>query len=315
MNQNNSKLMIHDIITILGPTATGKTRLAALLANELKAEIVSADSRQVYRDMNIGTGKDLDDYRIGNITIPYHLIDIVNPRLEYNIFLYQQDAVKAINYIQSRKKQVILCGGSGMYIEALLKGYKLFPVPINQLLRKGLEQKSEEELISLLTSFRAIHNVTDTCEHSRLLRAIEIEYYYREHPELSEFAKPIPSLIFGLKGDRDLIRNKITLRLKHRLENGMIEEVDNLIKRGVNPNLLIRYGLEYKFITLFLLKEIDYNTLFKRLNTAIHQFSKRQMTWFRKMERDGFKINWIDISLDEEEKLRLIMDFLRSHNS
>lgn len=307
--------MIHDIITILGPTATGKTRLAALLAKELKAEIVSADSRQVYRDMNIGTGKDLDDYRIGNITIPYHLIDIVNPGLEYNIFLYQQDAVKAINYIQSKKKQVILCGGSGMYIEALLKGYKLFPVPENQLLRKEVEQKSEEELISLLTSFRTIHNVTDTCEHSRLLRAIEIEYYYREHPELSEFAKPIPSLIFGLKGDRDIIRNKITLRLKHRLENGMIEEVNNLIKRGVNPNLLIRYGLEYKFITLFLLKEIDYNTLFKRLNTAIHQFSKRQMTWFRKMERDGFKINWIDISLDEEEKLRLIMDFLRSHNS
>ncbi len=306
--------MIHDIITILGPTATGKTRLAALLAKELKAEIVSADSRQVYRDMNIGTGKDLDDYRIGNITIPYHLIDIVNPGLEYNIFLYQQDAVKAINYIQSKKKQVILCGGSGMYIEALLKGYKLFPVPENQLLRKEVEQKSEEELISLLTSFRTIHNVTDTCEHSRLLRAIEIEYYYREHPELSEFAKPIPSLIFGLKGDRDLIRNKITLRLKHRLENGMIEEVDNLIKRGVNPNLLIRYGLEYKFITLFLLKEIDYNTLFKQLNTAIHQFSKRQMTWFRKMERNGFKINWIDISLDEEEKIRLIKDFLRIQN-
>lgn len=307
--------MIHDIITILGPTATGKTRLAALLAKELKAEIVSADSRQVYRDMNIGTGKDLDDYRIGNITIPYHLIDIVNPGLEYNIFLYQQDAVKAINYIQSKKKQVILCGGSGMYIEALLKGYKLFPVPENQLLRKEVEQKSEEELISLLTSFRTIHNVTDTCEHSRLLRAIEIEYYYREHPELSEFAKPIPSLIFGLKGDRDIIRNKITLRLKHRLENGMIEEVNNLIKRGVNPNLLIRYGLEYKFITLFLLKEIDYNTLFKRLNTAIHQFSKRQMTWFRKMERDGFKINWIDISLDEEEKIRLIKDFLGIQNS
>lgn len=307
--------MIHDIITILGPTATGKTRLAALLAKELKAEIVSADSRQVYRDMNIGTGKDLDDYRIGNITIPYHLIDIVNPGLEYNIFLYQQDAVKAINYIQSKKKQVILCGGSGMYIEALLKGYKLFPVPENQLLRKEVEQKSEEELISLLTSFRTIHNVTDTCEHSRLLRAIEIEYYYREHPELSEFAKPIPSLIFGLKGDRDIIRNKITLRLKHRLENGMIEEVNNLIKRGVNPNLLIRYGLEYKFITLFLLKEIDYNTLFKRLNTAIHQFSKRQMTWFRKMERDGFKINWIDISLDEKEKIRLIKDFLGIQNS
>lgn len=315
MSQNHSKMTINPIITILGPTATGKTRLATLLAKDIGAEIISADSRQVYREMNIGTGKDIEEYKIGDITIPFHLIDIVNPGLEYNIFQYQQDAFKAINNIQSKKKQVILCGGSGMYIEALLKGYKLFPVPENQLLRKELEQSSETELISLLSSFRSIHNITDTCEHSRLIRAIEIEYYYREHLELSEFSRPIPSFIFGLKGDRDIIRNKITLRLKYRFENGMIDEVENLLKIGVNPKQLIRYGLEYKFITLFLLNEMDYDTLFQKLNIAIHQFSKRQMTWFRKMERDGYKINWIDISLREEEKIRLIKNFLQIQNN
>jgi tRNA dimethylallyltransferase len=315
MNQKHGKMTVNTIITILGPTATGKTHLAVLLANDIGGEIISADSRQVYREMNIGTGKDIDDYKIGNINIPCHLIDIVNPGLEYNIFQYQQEAFKAINDIQSRERQVILCGGSGMYIEALLKGYKLFPVPENQLLRKELEQISETELMNLLASFRSIHNITDTCEHSRLLRAIEIEYYYREHPELSEFAQPIPSIIFGLKGDRDAIRNRITIRLRQRLENGMIEEVENLLNKGVNPNQLIRYGLEYKFITLYLLNEINYDTLFQRLNIAIHQFSKRQMTWFRKMERDGFKINWIDISLPEEEKISIIKHFLQIQNN
>jgi tRNA dimethylallyltransferase len=291
------------IITILGPTATGKTRLAALLALELNAEIVSADSRQVYRKMDIGTGKDLSDYQINGTQIPFHLIDIVDPGVEYNVFQYQQLAHQAIQEIQKRGKTSILCGGSGMYIEALLKGYKLFPVPENQQLRELWNSYSEEQLSDLLAQFKSLHNHTDTENRDRLYRALEIEYYYQQHPELMEIATPIPSVVFGLKGDRDLIRSKITKRLKERLENGMIEEIQLLIDEGVNVNQLIRYGLEYKFVTQYLLKEINYQTLFDRLNIAIHQFSKRQMTWFRKMEREGFLIHWIDISLSEQEKM------------
>ncbi|MEG2070415.1 MAG: tRNA (adenosine(37)-N6)-dimethylallyltransferase MiaA [Bacteroidales bacterium] len=290
-------------ITILGPTATGKTRLATRLANEIGAEIVSADSRQVYRSMDLGTGKDLADYEIEGIKIPYHLIDLVEPGTEYNVFQYQQAAHKAMREIEKKGKKIILCGGSGMYIEAILKGYKLFPVPENIELRNTLAQKPIGELIQILTSFRSLHNHTDTCEYDRLTRAIEIELYYQQHPEIQEFSQPVSSVIFGLKGDRDLIRTRITKRLKERLENGMIEEVENLIKTGVNQEQLIRYGLEYKYITLYLQRQIDYETLFTKLNTAIHQFSKRQMTWFRKMERSGFNIYWIDIALSEEEKL------------
>ncbi|MEG1555178.1 MAG: tRNA (adenosine(37)-N6)-dimethylallyltransferase MiaA [Bacteroidales bacterium] len=290
-------------ITILGPTATGKTRLATRLANEIGAEIVSADSRQVYRSMDLGTGKDLADYEIEGIKIPYHLIDLVEPGTEYNVFQYQQAAHKAMREIEKKGKKIILCGGSGMYIEAILKGYKLFPVPENIELRNTLAQKPIGELIQILTSFRSLHNHTDTCEYDRLTRAIEIELYYQQHPEIQEFSQPVSSVIFGLKGDRDLIRTRITKRLKERLENGMLEEVENLIKTGVNQEQLIRYGLEYKYITLYLQRQIDYETLFTKLNTAIHQFSKRQMTWFRKMERSGFNIYWIDIALSEEEKL------------
>lgn len=291
------------IITILGPTASGKTRLAALLALELNAEIVSADSRQVYRKMDIGTGKDLSDYQIDGHKIPFHLIDIVDPGVEYNVFQYQQLAHQAIQEIQKRGKTSILCGGSGMYIEALLKGYKLFPVPENHQLHELWGSYSEEQLSDLLAQFKSLHNHTDTENRDRLYRALEIEYYYQQHPELIEIATPIPSIIFGLKGDRDLIRSKITKRLKERLENGMIEEIQQLIDEGVNVNQLIRYGLEYKFVTQYLLKEIDYKTLFDRLNIAIHQFSKRQMTWFRKMEREGFIIHWIDISFSEQAKM------------
>ena len=291
------------IITILGPTASGKTRLAALLALELNAEIVSADSRQVYRKMDIGTGKDLSDYQIDGYKIPFHLIDIVDPGVEYNVFQYQQLAHKTIQEIQNKGKVTVLCGGSGMYIEALLKGYKLFPVPENHQLRELWGSYSEEQLSILLAQFKSLHNHTDTENRERLYRALEIEFYYQQHPELMEYTTPIPSIIFGLKGDRDLIRSKITKRLKERLENGMIEEIQQLIDSGVNINQLIRYGLEYKFVTQYLLKEIDYKTLFDRLNIAIHQFSKRQMTWFRKMEREGFIIHWIDISLSEQAKM------------
>ena len=294
-------------ITILGPTATGKTRIAAVLAKHISGEIISADSRQVYRGMDIGTGKDLEDYSIDGFQIPFHLIDVVEPGIEYNVFEYQKLAHHAIKDIEQREKIPIICGGSGMYIEALLKGYKLFPVPDNPALRAELEQQTDDQLTDMLASFKALHNHTDTCERPRLLRAIEIELYYRGHPELLETCQAVPSVIFGLKGDRDLIRSRITRRLKERLDNGMVEEVQALINQGVNPNQLIRYGLEYKFLTLFIQGQMDYDTMFKRLNVAIHQFSKRQMTWFRKMERDGFNIHWMDVEWPEEDKLSFIL--------
>ncbi len=298
--------MLKPIITILGPTATGKTRIAALLAKESAAEIVSADSRQVYKGMDIGTGKDLSEYQIDGYHIPFHLIDIVEPGIEYNVFRYQQLAHQTIQQIQQQGKSVILCGGSGMYIDALLKGYKLFPVPENPFLRSQLELYSDDQLSEQLAQFKSLHNHTDTETRQRLLRALEIEFYYNEHPELQEIAQPIPSLIFGLNGDRDLIRSKITKRLHERLETGMIDEIKHLLDKGVDLNQLIRYGLEYKFVTQFILGEIDYETMFNRLNIAIHQFSKRQMTWFRKMEREGFLIHWIDISLSEDQKMEQI---------
>lgn len=294
-------------ITILGPTATGKTRIAAMLAKHIGGEIISADSRQVYCGMDIGTGKDLADYTIDGISIPYHLIDIVKPGIEYNVFQYQQLAHQAIRDIEERGKQVVICGGSGMYIEALLKGYKLFPVPDNPSLRAELEKQTDEQLTELLASFKALHNHTDTCERPRLLRAIEIEVYYREHPELWESCRAVPSVVFGLRGDRDLIRSRITRRLRDRLETGMVEEVRNLIAGGVSQQQLIRYGLEYKFLTLYLQGQMDYDTMFERLKIAIHQFSKRQMTWFRKMERDGFNIHWMDVEWPEEDKLSFIL--------
>lgn len=295
------------VITILGPTATGKTRLAALVADYLRAHILSADSRQVYRQMDIGTGKDLADYEIDGRSIPYHLIDIEEPGVEYNVFQYQQAAHRLIDDLQQKHTDVVLCGGSGMYIEALLKGYKLFPVPENAALRQELEQKTDEELVQLLASYKTLHNHTDTCERPRLLRAVEIEHYYHLHPELQQMSRPVESVIFGLKGDRDLIRSRITRRLEERLHNGMVEEVDSLLKKGVSAHQLVRYGLEYKYLTLYLQGEMDFDTMFARLNVAIHQFSKRQMTWFRKMEREGFTIHWLDVSWSEAEKLAYVL--------
>ncbi len=298
------------IITILGPTATGKTDLAVHVAAALDGEIVSADSRQVFRRMDIGTGKDLDEYTIAGRLIPYHMINIVEPGIEYNVFEYQQGAQRSIDDILERGKTAILCGGSGMYIESVLKGYKLFPVPQNDQLRSELQPLSDKVLIEKLAEFKSLHNHTDTCERERLVRALEIEVYYHDHPELQDAARPRPSIIFGLCGDRNVVRQKITKRLKERLENGLIEEVDDLLKSGVNPAQLIRYGLEYKFITLFLQKLIDKETLFRQLNTAIHQFSKRQMTWFRRMERSGFVIHWIDCALPMEKKTNMLISTL-----
>lgn len=294
------------VITILGPTATGKTKLAVQVSQKYGGEIVSADSRQVYRGMDIGTGKDLSEYIVEGEGIPYHMIDIVDPGCEYNVFKYQQKAITTIKDIQSKARNVILCGGSGMYIDALLKGYKLFPVPENLPLREKLSSLHAEELSLILQKYRSLHNKTDIETRERAIRAIEIEEYYSRHPELQETSIAVPSVIFGLCGDRDVIRNKITLRLRERLASGMIEEVQKLLEAGVDPGQLIRYGLEYKYVTLFLLKEIGYDDMFQKLNIAIHQFSKRQMTWFRKMERDGFLIHWIDIAFPDEKKLEII---------
>ena len=228
--------------------------------------------------------------------IPYHLIDIAEPGMEYNVAQYQQAAYVAMDEIRARGREIVLCGGSGMYIEALLGGYRLAPVTRDPQLYAELSAKSDEELTEILKSFRALHNHTDTCERPRLIKAVEIEYYYQQHPEWKDVTREIPSVIIGLCGDRDLIRSRITRRLKERLDNGMIEEVESLINQGANVNQLLRYGLEYKFVTMFILGQISKEEMFVKLNTAIHQFSKRQMTWFRKMERSGFVIHWVDIA-------------------
>ena len=304
------------MITILGPTASGKTPLAAALAYEIGGEIISADSRQVYRRMDIGTGKDLADYTITNnrepITIPYHLIDIAEPGTKYNLFQYQQDFFDAYNNIIGRGKTPILCGGTGLYIEAVLKGYQLSPVPQNPELRQRLEGKSLEELTQILTELKAktgsnMHNKTDVDSCQRAIRAIEIEEYNLHTPTPKRELPPIDSLIIGVNIDREARREKITRRLKARLEEGMIEEVKGLLAEGIPAEDLIYYGLEYKFVTEYLVGKTTYDEMFQRLEIAIHQFAKRQMTWFRGMERRGFIIHWIDALLPMDEKVQQIL--------
>ena len=295
------------MITILGPTASGKTPVAARLAAEIGGEVISADSRQVYRRMDIGTGKDLADYG----DVPYHLIDIVEPGTKYNLFEYQQDFFDVYQQLRSRGVVPILCGGTGLYIEAVLKGYHLSPVPQNQTLRDALEGKSLAELTEMLTALKArtgsnMHNTTDVDSCQRAIRAIEIETYNIEHPTPRRELPPVESLIIGISIDRELRREKITRRLKARLETGMVEEVKALLDEGIAPDDLIYYGLEYKFVTEYLTGQLTYDEMFTRLEIAIHQFAKRQMTWFRGMERRGFKIHWIDASLPMEEKIERI---------
>jgi tRNA dimethylallyltransferase len=301
-----------EMITILGPTASGKTVLAATVAERIDAEIISADSRQVYRRMNLGTGKDLDDYDIGSHHIPYHLIDIVEPGTKYNVFEYQRDFLKAYEDIVSRNVTPILCGGTGLYIEAVLKGYRLIPVPDNPELRESLSGKSLRELTDLLADLKAknhstMHNVTDVDTVKRAIRAIEIEYFYMHTPVSAREFPKIDSIIIGLDIRRELRREKITNRLRERLNNGMVDEVKGLIEEGISPDNLIYYGLEYKFITEYVLGKISYEEMFERLQIAIHQFAQRQMTWFRGMEKRGFHINWIDAELPLEEKTEQIL--------
>ena len=292
------------MITILGPTASGKTPVAARLAEEIGGEVISADSRQVYRRMDIGTGKDLEDFG----SVPYHLIDICEPGTKYNLFEYQQDFYDVYQQIRSRGAVPILCGGTGLYIEAVLKGYKLSPVPQNQALRDSLEGKPLDELTEMLVKLKAqncsnMHNTTDVDSCQRAIRAIEIETYNLQHPMPKRELPPVDSLIIGIDIDRELRREKITRRLKARLENGMVEEVKALLDEGIPAEDLIYYGLEYKFLTEYLTGQLTYDEMFQRLEIAIHQFAKRQMTWFRGMERRGFKINWINATLPMEEKI------------
>ena len=303
------------MITILGPTASGKTPVAARLAAEIGGEVISADSRQVYRRMDIGTGKDLADYG----AVPYHLIDIREPGTKYNLFEYQQDFFDVYQEIRRRGAVPILCGGTGLYIEAVLKGYHLSPVPQNQALRDSLEGKSLAELTEMLKELKArngsnMHNTTDVDSCQRAIRAIEIETYNLEHPMPRRELPPVESLIIGINIDRELRREKITRRLKARLEEGMVDEVRALLDEGIPAEDLIYYGLEYKFLTEYLTGQLTYDEMFNRLEIAIHQFAKRQMTWFRGMERRGFQIHWIDATLPMEQKVDKILEMVQLKN-
>ena len=302
------------MITILGPTASGKTTLAAHLAARIGGELISADSRQVYRRMDIGTGKDLDDYVVDGKQIPYHLIDIAEPGTKYNLFQYQQDFHDAYNDIKSRGATPMLCGGTGLYIEAALKGYALSPVPQNPELRARLEGKSLEELTGMLVALKqkngsVMHNTTDVDTAQRAIRAIEIETYNAEHPTEERQMPKIDSLVIGVNIDRESRREKITKRLRQRLDNGMVEEIRSIIDSGVAPEDLIYYGLEYKYVTEYVIGKTTYDEMFRSLEIAIHQFAKRQMTWFRGMERRGTVIHWIDASLPMEEKIEQILNY------
>ena len=304
--------MKYDLITILGPTASGKTPLAAALADRLSTEIISGDSRQVYRRMDLGTGKDLADYTVEGRQVPYHLIDIVEPGYKYNVFEYQRDFLKAYEEIVAKGKLPILCGGTGMYIESVLKGYRLLPVPENPELRASLEGKSLEELTRILEGYKKLHNSTDVDTAKRAIRAIEIEEYYKQQPpEYREFPS-LKSLIIGVDIDRELRREKITRRLKQRLDEGMVDEVRGLLNEGIPAENLIYYGLEYKFLTQYVIGELTYEEMFLQLETAIHQFAKRQMTWFRGMERRGFTIHWLDATLPMEEKTEQIINLINT---
>ena len=296
----------YDLIAILGPTASGKTPFAAALAYELNTEIISADSRQIYRGMDLGTGKDLADYTVNGRTIPYHLIDIADPGYKYNVFEYQRDFLISYESIKQKGCLPVLCGGTGMYLESVLKGYKLMPVPENPELRARLANHSLEELTEILEQYKTLHNSTDVDTVKRAIRAIEIEEYYAVHPVPEREFPKLNSLIIGVDIDRELRREKITRRLKQRLDEGMVDEVRRLTEQGISPDDLIYYGLEYKYLTLYLTGELGYEEMVEKLNVAIHQFAKRQMTWFRKMERDGFDIHWLESGIPMEEKVEVV---------
>lgn len=302
-----------ELITILGPTACGKTEFAAHLAAKLGTEIISADSRQMYRRMDIGTGKDLSEYDVEGRHISYHLIDIVEPGYKYNLFEYQRDFLIAYNQIHQKGKTPILCGGTGLYIESVLKGYRLSPVPENSELRASLANKSLAELVEILKQYKTLHNVSDLDTVKRAIRAIEIaDYYKKTEKEEIPFPK-IGSVIIGLEIDRESRRKKITQRLDARLHDGLVEEVKGLIDSGINPEDLIYYGLEYKYVTNYIIGKISYQEMHNQLEIAIHQFAKRQMTWFRGMEKRGIHINWIDTTQPMDKKLKQAIELINKN--
>lgn len=301
----------YDFVTILGPTASGKTSLACHLAKEIGAEIISGDSRQVYRGMDIGTGKDLSDYEIEGYKVPYHLIDIADPGYKYSVYEYQRDFLKAYEDIRKRNKPTILCGGSGLYIESVIRSYHLSPVPPNPTLREALAKKSIEELTDILKGYKTLHNTTDIDSPQRAIRAIEIEEHHRNAPLERRSFPELNSLNIGIDVDRDVRRQRITKRLKQRLDEGMLDEIRQLLDSGLSADELIYYGLEYKYLTLHVIGRMSYEEMFRQLEIAIHQFAKRQMTWFRGMERRGVKIHWIKETLSDEAKIDTIMALMQ----
>ena len=311
-NLNVELKSIYDLLVVTGPTASGKTALAAAIASRINGEIISADSRQVYKGMNLGTGKDYEDYLVNGTKIPCHLIDIAEPGYKYNVFEYQRDFMKVYSNMKKRNIFPIVCGGSGMYADSIITGYKMFEVPPDSGLRIELEKKSMEELKEILLTFKNLHNSTDIDTRKRVIRAIEIEHTSRDKGKQGNQFPKIKALLVGIVFDRDTRRKRISERLKQRLNSGMINEVKHLIDIGISPETLIYYGLEYKFITLYLMGKLTRDEMVRDLETAIHQFAKRQMTWFRGMERKGIKINWIEGTLPIEEKVKKVMGLLEN---
>lgn len=301
--------MKYDLLAVIGPTASGKTAFAVRLALALGGEVISADSRQVYRGMDIGTGKDLEEYVVEGQQVPCHLVDIVEAGYKYNVFEYQADFLRVWEDCRRRGVVPVLCGGSGLYVEAVLKGYKLLAVPVNEELRASLEGVPLPELAARLATYKKLHNTTEIDTPKRAIRAIEIEEYYRTHPYEEKDFPQLRPLIVGVEVSREVRRERITRRLHERLEQGMVEEVRQLLDSGVAPEDLIYYGLEYKYLTLYLTGKLSYDAMVEQLNVAIHQFAKRQMTWFRKMEREGFEIRWLDASLPLEERVERVKEW------
>jgi tRNA dimethylallyltransferase len=300
----------YDLVVVTGPTASGKTAVAAELASRLEGEIISADSRQVYRGMNIGTGKDYDDYIVDGNQIPVHLIDIADPGHKYNVFEYQRDFLKVYSALISRGRFPVVCGGSGMYIDSIISGYKLIEVPPDHEFRKEMEKISLPDLVRKLSSLKSLHNRTDIDSKKRVIRALEIEHYYHKAGATFKEFPRVNALVTGISFDRESRRRRISERLRKRLHSGMIDEVKDLLEKGVDSGTLIYYGLEYRYITLFLKKEMSYEDMVRKLEIAIHQYAKRQMTWFRGMERRGIKIHWIDGHLSTSDQAGIIINFL-----
>jgi tRNA dimethylallyltransferase len=302
----------YDLVVITGPTASGKTALAASVADRLGGEVISADSRQVYRGMDLGTGKDLDEYTIDGRTIPCHLIDIADPGYKYNVFEYQRDFIRVYNHLKDRNVFPVICGGSGMYLDSIITGYSMFEVPPNSGLRARLEKKSMEELTGILSTYKKLHNTTDADTKKRIIRAIEIEHFNSFSKKKQTKFPDLKSLVIGVMTDRETRRERISVRLRQRLDAGMVEEVKKLLINGIRKEALVYYGLEYKFITLYLTGEMEYDDMVKNLEIAIHRFAKRQMTWFRGMERKGILIHWINSELPMDEKVGRVMELLKT---